>query len=69
MDTGCVTGANGAQESEREPAHAVWPGRRGLAACFGAFTIYAGAMAGFAGWHGGKLVFDHGIGVLVTPKI
>lgn len=22
--------------------------------------------AGFAGWHGGKLVFDHGIGVLVS---
>jgi uncharacterized membrane protein len=26
-------------------------------------------MVGFAGWHGGKLVFDHGVGVLVTPKI
>jgi hypothetical protein len=25
-------------------------------------------MAGFAGWHGGKLVFDHGIGILVSPK-
>jgi len=28
----------------------------------------AAAMAGFAGWHGGKLVFDHGIGILVSPK-
>jgi uncharacterized membrane protein len=28
----------------------------------------ASVMAGFAGWHGGKLVFDHGIGVLVSPK-
>ena len=26
-------------------------------------------MVGFAGWHGGKLVFDHGVGVLVSPKI
>jgi uncharacterized membrane protein len=26
------------------------------------------AMTGFAGWHGGKLVFDHGIGILVAPK-
>ncbi len=25
-------------------------------------------MTGFAGWHGGKLVFDHGIGVLITEK-
>src|SRR5258708_20514878 len=23
---------------------------------------------GFAGWHGGKLVFDHGVGVLVSEK-
>ena len=28
----------------------------------------AAAMAGFAGWHGGKLVFDHGIGILISPK-
>jgi uncharacterized membrane protein len=28
----------------------------------------AAAMAGFAGWHGGKLVFDHGIGVLISPR-
>jgi uncharacterized membrane protein len=28
----------------------------------------AAAMAGFAGWHGGKLVFDHGIGILVSPR-
>jgi len=24
--------------------------------------------AGFAGWHGGKLVLDHGVGVMVSPK-
>lgn len=28
----------------------------------------ASVMVGFAGWHGGKLVFDHGIGILVSPK-
>jgi uncharacterized membrane protein len=27
----------------------------------------ASVMVGFAGWHGGKLVFDHGIGILVSP--
>ncbi|QUS37277.1 DUF2231 domain-containing protein [Falsirhodobacter algicola] len=25
-------------------------------------------MAGLAGWHGGKLIFDHGIGLMVSPK-
>ena len=25
-------------------------------------------MTGFAGWHGGNLVFAHGVGVLVSPK-
>lgn len=33
-----------------------------------ALSMLAAAMAGFAGWHGGKLVFDHGIGILVSPK-
>jgi len=28
----------------------------------------ASMMAGFAGWHGGKLVFDHGIGILISPR-
>lgn len=32
-----------------------------------ALSVLASAMAGFAGWHGGKLVFDHGIGILVSP--
>ena len=22
---------------------------------------------GFAGWHGGKLVFDHGVGIRISP--
>ena len=25
-------------------------------------------MTGIAGWHGGKLIFDHGIGLMVSPK-
>jgi uncharacterized membrane protein len=33
-----------------------------------ALSGLAAAMAGFAGWHGGKLVFDHGVGILVAPK-
>ncbi len=44
MDTVWVAGATGAQPTGQEPAHAVWPGRRAVAAWFGAFTIYAGAM-------------------------
>jgi uncharacterized membrane protein len=31
-------------------------------------SCLAAVMTGFAGWHGGKLVFDHGIGILVSPK-
>lgn len=31
-------------------------------------SFLAAVMTGFAGWHGGKLVFDHGVGVLVSPK-
>jgi len=33
-----------------------------------ALSALASAMAGFAGWHGGKLVFDHGIGIMISPK-
>jgi uncharacterized membrane protein len=33
-----------------------------------ALSALASVMAGFAGWHGGKLVFDHGVGILVSPK-
>ncbi|WP_233833877.1 DUF2231 domain-containing protein [Paraburkholderia sp. ZP32-5] len=31
-------------------------------------SVMASVMTGFAGWHGGKLVFDHGVGILVSPK-
>jgi uncharacterized membrane protein len=31
-------------------------------------SAMASVMTGFAGWHGGNLVFDHGVGVLVSPK-
>ena len=33
-----------------------------------ALSGLASVMTGFAGWHGGKLVFDHGIGVLISEK-
>jgi uncharacterized membrane protein len=33
-----------------------------------ALSALASVMTGFAGWHGGKLVFDHGVGVLVSEK-
>ena len=33
-----------------------------------ALSGMASVMVGFAGWHGGNLVFDHGVGVLISPK-
>ena len=33
-----------------------------------ALSGLASVMVGFAGWHGGKLVFDHGVGILISPK-
>ena len=33
-----------------------------------ALSALASVMVGFAGWHGGKLVFDHGIGIMVSAK-
>ncbi|CAN5654545.1 DUF2231 domain-containing protein [soil metagenome] len=33
-----------------------------------ALSGLASVMAGFAGYHGGKLVFDHGMGILVSSK-
>lgn len=32
-----------------------------------ALSVLAGILTGFAGWHGGKLIFDHGIGIMVSP--
>jgi len=31
-------------------------------------SIMASIFAGLAGYHGGKLVFDHGVGLMVSPK-
>lgn len=31
-------------------------------------SLLASLVTGFAGWHGGKLVFDHGIGLIVSSK-
>jgi glycosyl transferase family 87 len=44
MDTGWVTGGTVAQTTGLGSGHAVWPGRRVVAACFAAFTVYAAAM-------------------------
>lgn len=33
-----------------------------------ALSLLATIFTGFAGWHGGKLVLDHGVGVMVSPK-
>lgn len=31
-------------------------------------SMLASVVTGFAGWHGGKLVFDHGVGLMVSPR-
>ena len=31
-------------------------------------SLLAAGLTGLAGWHGGKLIFPHGIGLMVTPK-
>lgn len=31
-------------------------------------SVLASIFAGLAGYHGGKLVFDHGVGLMVSPK-
>ncbi|WP_417582187.1 DUF2231 domain-containing protein [Pelagibacterium sp.] len=33
-----------------------------------ALSVLSGIFAGLAGWHGGKLVFDHGVGMIVDPN-
>lgn len=33
-----------------------------------ALSVLASVLTGLAGWHGGKLIFDHGIGLMVSPK-
>jgi len=33
-----------------------------------ALSVLAAALTGLAGWHGGKLVLDHGVGIMVSPK-
>ena len=33
-----------------------------------ALSVLAAVVTGLAGWHGGKLVFDHGIGIMVSPR-
>lgn len=31
-------------------------------------SVLGGIFTGLAGWHGGKLIFHHGIGVMVSPE-
>ena len=31
-------------------------------------SLLAAGLTGLAGWHGGKLIFHHGIGLMVTPQ-
>jgi len=31
-------------------------------------SILAAILTGLAGWHGGKLVFDHGVGLIISTK-
>ena len=31
-------------------------------------SVLATLLTGLAGWHGGKLIFDHGVGLMVSPK-
>lgn len=31
-------------------------------------SVLASFFVGLAGWHGGKLVFDHGVGIMVSDK-
>lgn len=33
-----------------------------------ALSVLTSLFVGIAGWHGGKLVFDHGVGVMVSSK-
>ncbi|UXN71009.1 DUF2231 domain-containing protein [Devosia neptuniae] len=33
-----------------------------------ALSALASVATGFAGWHGGKLVFDHGVGLLISTR-
>lgn len=31
-------------------------------------SVLASIITGFAGWHGGKLIFDHGIGLVISER-
>ncbi|UYN99049.1 MAG: DUF2231 domain-containing protein [Devosia sp.] len=31
-------------------------------------SVLASMATAFAGWHGGKLVFDHGVGLIISPR-
>lgn len=31
-------------------------------------SVFSAVFTGIAGWHGGKLVFDHGVGLMISEK-
>lgn len=33
-----------------------------------ALSLLSSALVGIAGWHGGKLIFDHGVGIMVAKE-
>lgn len=33
-----------------------------------ALSVLSSIITGFAGWHGGKLIFDHGIGLVISER-
>ena len=56
-----VAGLNWGVRFTGDPVDVVLPLGLGLSALASLFV-------GIAGWHGGKLVFDHGIGIMVSSK-
>lgn len=31
-------------------------------------SLMSAVLSALAGWHGGKLIFDHGVGIVISPK-
>jgi len=56
-----IAGLNWGVRFAGDPVEVVLPLGLGL-------SVLASLFVGIAGWHGGKLVFDHGIGMMVSSK-
>ena len=61
MDAGPALAAAGLGPADLADPQAVLP--QGLA-----LSVVGVLTTAIAGWHGGKLIFDHGIGLMVSPK-